>query len=258
MDPCHNFWDKGGDKFDFINESQFFDQLSSFNSVLSCYPHLGSIIRLPLRTSPSKIGEHLKAVGVSEVRQLLQDFIDEEIGIALLFLGNVTSIEVLEIDKFGNRSLLALSTVKKSSQFPLTSSADQDAACMFTCEVERRRCSSPTTVERWGIHRSSFSQSSAASLLSRRAECDTDAVQRVHKLEPEVSLAVPLSILTRPETFGRLYTYLPLPIPTGFPLHLHSPFALTPSRQNLRNRDEKGLVHGSVDRFVSLFVVPDH
>ncbi|KIY44267.1 hypothetical protein FISHEDRAFT_25687, partial [Fistulina hepatica ATCC 64428] len=37
---------------------------------------------------------------------------------------------------------------------------------------------------------------------------------------------------------GRLFTLLPLPIFTEFPLHLHAILALTPDRQALRNRQE--------------------
>ncbi|KAK0502390.1 hypothetical protein EDD18DRAFT_1048553, partial [Armillaria luteobubalina] len=48
-------------------------------------------------------------------------------------------------------------------------------------------------------------------------------------------------------TSGRLFTYLPLPIRTGFPCHVHGLFALTQSRQNLTNKTEIGIVRGSDD-----------
>ncbi|KIO16428.1 hypothetical protein M407DRAFT_86020 [Tulasnella calospora MUT 4182] len=42
----------------------------------------------------------------------------------------------------------------------------------------------------------------------------------------------------KPTFSGRLFTLLPLPIFTHFPLHIHATLALTSSRQNLRNAQE--------------------
>ncbi|KIO19908.1 hypothetical protein M407DRAFT_82184 [Tulasnella calospora MUT 4182] len=61
------------------------------------------------------------------------------------------------------------------------------------------------------------------------------------KLFPHVALAFPVpdATLSPTQTFsGRLFTLLPLPIITHFPLHIHAALALTSSRQNLRNADE--------------------
>ncbi|KAA1478276.1 hypothetical protein DENSPDRAFT_741097, partial [Dentipellis sp. KUC8613] len=43
---------------------------------------------------------------------------------------------------------------------------------------------------------------------------------------------------------GLLFTYLPLPLKTGLPAHIHALFALTPDRQHLRNAEEIGLAEG--------------
>ena len=67
---------------------------------------------------------------------------------------------------------------------------------------------------------------------------------------PDVSLAIPLSIATQAETGGRLFTFLPLPLKTGFPTHIHAPFALTQSRQYLRNSGEAGIVSQADDQYV--------
>ncbi|KIY44257.1 hypothetical protein FISHEDRAFT_52052 [Fistulina hepatica ATCC 64428] len=53
------------------------------------------------------------------------------------------------------------------------------------------------------------------------------------KLFSHIGLAFPLQ---QGIENGRLFTLLPLPIFTAFPLHLHAILALTPDRQALRNR----------------------
>ena len=47
-------------------------------------------------------------------------------------------------------------------------------------------------------------------------------------------------VTTQAVTGGRLFTFLPLPLKTGFPAHVHALFALTQSRQNLHNSGETG------------------
>lgn len=232
------------------------DQLTPFR--LPCIPFSeelpfpGSIIRLPLRTVPSSIND--KPVVPHDIHRLLEDFIDNEIRVCLLFLENITSIEVIEIDVHGNTSVLALSKITRSESTNFVGPIDLSQAKHVTslCSVETSIDGGPSTIEQWRIHHASFPHSDAASRLSQRAGCDPTTALSAHKLLPNVSIAAPLSIITRQTYTGRLYTYLPLPLPTGFPVHIHSLFALTQSRQNLRNHEEKGIVRGSADRLVSL------
>jgi sacsin len=231
--------------------SSLLPRSSPKRSFLSCFSRSsrsrlfpGSIIRLPLRTAPSNIST--KPVDVLEIRQLLLDFVDKEIRISLLFLEHIASIEVVEIDAHGQRLSLALSRVSRSIKLPRPIGTDQNTT--FTCLVETSTDGSPSTSERWRVQNTSFSPTDATSCLSQRAECDCSDSLLKHKLRPDVGLAIPLSILEKSEASGRLYTYLPLPLSTGFPLHIHSLFALTQSRQNLRNREEKGVMRGSDDR----------
>ena len=202
----------------------------------------GSIIRLPLRTGPSNIGT--KRVSPSEIHQLLVDFIGNEIRIALLFLERITSIKVLEIDVHGNSSVLASSEISRSPKVEHPIRIDRTE--ISTAEVQT--ITDHTTVEEWRIQHTSFPQSDVVSRLFQRAGCDPTSTLSEHKLQADVGIAVPLSIRTQEVKSGRLYTYLPLPLPTGFPVHIHGLFALTQSRQNLRNHEEKGIVHGSSDR----------
>ena len=208
-------------------------------------PHFtGSIIRLPLRTSPSSIGA--KRISPSDIHQLLIDFIVNEISIALLFLERITSIKVLEIDVHGNCSVLASSEISRSPKVERPIAMDQIKVTACTCEV--RTITDRTITEEWRIQHTSFPQSDVKSYLSQRAGCDPTDALSAHKLQPDVGIAVPLSIKTQKVQSGRLFTYLPLPLPTGFPVHIHSLFSLSQSRQNLRNHEEKGIVRGSPDR----------
>jgi hypothetical protein len=251
LDPRHNIWTEGGIKFDFVKDQQYVDQLASFGSILPDFPPRvpfpGSIIRLPLRITPSAISRD--PVNVSDIRQLLLDFIREEIAVTLLFLGNITSIEVLEFNTRGARLVLARSDITRSPKVSYSVGTVQNTR--FTCVVKTSTHADrrPTT-EEWRLLHTSFLLSEATSLLSERAACDPTPTLLTHKLRPDVGLAVPFSVFTQSAAPGRLYTYLPLPLQTGFPLHIHSPFALTQSRQNLRNREERGMVRGSDDRFV--------
>jgi sacsin len=100
----------------------------------------------------------------------------------------------------------------------------------------------------WRITHSYFPQADSTSLLSLRLGEDPRPILSKHKLLSEMAIAIPLSILHKEENAGRLFTYLPLPLKTGFPGHVHGLFALTQSRQNLNNGGEIGIVRGSEDR----------
>jgi len=169
------------------------------------------------------------------------------------------SIEVLEIDVDGKRSDLALSTIVKIPKVTRPLAMDQTENTTSTYVVETRIDSGPSVTEKWRIQHTEFPQSDTKSRLCQRAGCDPSDVLSTHKLRAAIGLAIPLSILTpQGGHSGRLYTYLPLPLPTGFPVHIHSLFALTQSRQNLRNREEKGLVRGSADRCIGLATYHDY
>lgn len=185
-----------------------------------------------------------KTIKPSEIRSLLCDFIRDEISIALLFLENVATIEVYEVDAHGNTHCLATSTITRASKV-----ACANQSLTFTCSVKTVTGGSSSIVERWRVQETLFSQGDAIHALSERLGSDASPALTKHKLNPYVALAVSLTTTTDRDTSGRLFTYLPLPLPTGFPVHIHSLFALTADRQHLRNRHQMGLVAGSDDRF---------
>jgi hypothetical protein len=156
---------------------------------------------------------------------------------------------VLKIDADGICSVLALSEISRQPKVdrPLQVGINQTENATSKCVVTTMISGSPTS-EEWRIQHTLFPQSDVVSCLSKRVGCNPSGALSAHKLWPNVDIAIPLSIITKDEDSGRLYTYLPLPLPTGFPAHINSLFALTQSRQHLRNHEEKGLVRGSTDR----------
>ena len=188
-------------------------------------------------------------VDPTEVRELLEEFVRKEIDISLLFLKNVSSIEVHEIDECGKGICLAKANIIRDREDSLDVDDESHRTHRSTVIVD-----TPTVgpVEKtWRILQSSFPQSQA---IVHLLEYDSISILSRHKLLPEVSIAMPLSILTEAEIGGRLFTYLPLPLRTGFPGHVHGLFALTQSRQNLRNSGEIGIARGSDDRRVRFLI----
>lgn len=175
---------------------------------------------------------------------MFQSFIEEEISIALLFLTSVSSIQIFEIDDEGTRCMAKAELVKRQADSQETGRA---LTSTYLCDVNVTTGTDPVVSKSWRIFSSSYERSEAAKLLSVRLGFDVVPALEKQKLFPTVAFAMPLAPSIRCK--GRLYTFLPLPLSTGFPCHVHALFALTPDRQHLRNGEETGLVKG-VDRYV--------
>ncbi|TFK35891.1 hypothetical protein BDQ12DRAFT_267709 [Crucibulum laeve] len=244
LDPLSSFSDEGGAKFDYVAApGQYHDQLSCFDMFLAQQHNNisfhGSVIRLPLRTTGSEISN--KVVQPHEIAQLFHDFVSEEIGISMLFLKHISSIELYEIDVHGTRRQLALSKIERST-FDILANR-----ITHTSVVTNTQAGLAEKKKVWRIINETFSEEEAIAELTRRVGSNPDKTLEKNKLVPEVGIALPHNVLTDKEDSGRLFTYLPLPLKTGFPAHVHSLFALTQSRQNLRNEDT-GIVKGSDDK----------
>ncbi|KAJ6602456.1 hypothetical protein DFH09DRAFT_968836 [Mycena vulgaris] len=250
LDPHHTFTTSGGTKFEFAAKAvEYANQLDVFDFFLppnarnQNFP--GSVIRLPLRKPGAQSSISSKAVDATEIRQLFEDFVREEIGISLLFLKNITSVEVHEVDAQGGRRCLAKSSIQRVEGMSWT--VDSDRHTSFKCTVTVETPLLGRVEKTWRIVHSYFPEAYSTSLLSLRLGQDPRPILSKHKLLSEMAIAIPMSILTKEESAGRLFTYLPLPLKTGFPGHVHGLFALTQSRQNLNNGGEIGIVRGSED-----------
>lgn len=183
-----------------------------------------------------------------KIRKIFQDFIEEELEIVLLFLNNVNSIKIYEIDDKGRSSCLAEAKLSKRSS-NLSQAAGIETISTYVADVAVTRGGS-TTCKSWRIFSASFPRLDVVEQLSKRLGYNVGTALEKQKLHPSVAFAVPLDPKSLRLKKGRLFTFLPLPLSTGFPCHVHALFALTPDRQHLRNTEEKGLVEG-VDRRVT-------
>ncbi|KAF8621710.1 hypothetical protein AX15_007571 [Amanita polypyramis BW_CC] len=227
LDPLHS----GGmkltyDEFvatDHHNHFYFFSDISEPKS----FP--GTVIRLPLRSSPSELSQ--RSVHVDELHQMIKEYIAEELNISLLFLDNLRMIEIWETDGTGKT---CLATWTKSERISVHQSEDRSFIAYDSM------LSNGTTQFSWRIIQTQYSEEEAKSRLGGESVND---IFKKHKLQPDVRLAHPLS--SDGYKSGRLFTFLPLPSKTDFPVHIHALFALTSSRQGLRNPNETGIVPGS-------------
>ncbi|KAF7986757.1 hypothetical protein HWV62_20340 [Athelia sp. TMB] len=246
FDPHHDFTDTGGAFLDFVEHSSLYeDQLSGFEFFLkgnyteTCPK---TIVRLPLRTTAGALNSRIKGevVEPSKISKIFKSFIEEELSIALLFLTSVTSIKIFEIDDSGARCLAEAELVKGR---PETHETGGGSMSTYLSGVNVTRGDNAES-QSWRIFSASYQRSEAASVLSVRLGYDVAPALKKQKLHPNIAFAVPLDPHSLKQKKGRLYTFLPLPLSTGFPCHVHALFALTPDRQHLRNGEEKGLVEG--------------
>ena len=220
-------------------EAQHPDQLEPFRSMLENDGDgmfHGTIVRLALRvpSSPSKISS--KAPTPDEIHTLMEKFIEEELELVLLFLSHLTSVEVREINAEGRVQVLAAAT--KISRQVGFNSCDVTSGVPDAGTIRTMRGGSQTVTSDWYIIRTSTTVEDCVDGLAAALDDTTEHVRKElerEKLRPDVALAFPQ---TSPSFNGRLFTFLPLPLSTGFPCHVHGLFSLTDSRQNLRNPSE--------------------
>jgi len=195
-------------------------------------PFPGTVIRCPLRNAPSGISDQV--VQSEVISQLFKEFIDQELGISCLFLDNIRCIEIYEIAATGPPILLSKMSISLSN--PVDS--------MFKA-VEINRIED-SEIKEWLIIQQTHSRDEAVSILSQQPGYNnltaTRALQGA-KFSPEVMIAVDISSRVR----GRLFTCLPLPIYSGFPVHIHALFGIDTSRARLRCTSV-GLISGSQDQ----------
>jgi hypothetical protein len=235
LDPLRSGGKKIG--YDEFKESDDHKRFDFFSDLFQPSSFPGTIIRLPLRSSPSDLSQH--TVLVPELDQMLRDYITAEMNISLLFLDNLRTIEVWKA-RGSNKTCLATwtksdNTVKRQceeSQLSIYDSVLSDGETKFS----------------WRIVQTQDAEDEAKSRLSIQVGGETvNHVFEKHKLRPEMRIAYPL--FSDEYTSGRLFTFLPLPSKTNFPVHVHALFALTSSRQSLRNRNETGIVAGSDNEY---------
>lgn len=251
LDPLSAFTGSTGKKLDLSHIiSEYPDQVAPFARFLP--PQFvgpsfdNTIIRCPLRTFPGKISS--KVVTADQISHIFTEFIREEIDISLLFLQNIQDIEIYDVDELGNLTCLVTLSIARTESTVLGDGSTTYVATTTTTTNEK------VVETTWRVLQCPFQQAEAIQLLADAILGDPAPILKKHKLLPTVGLATSLKHPSGQQTSGRLFTYLPLPIPTGFPVHIHALFALTQSRQSLLNAQEIGLM--SDDQYaISRFIV---
>jgi hypothetical protein len=237
LDPHNEFKAfPGGISIDIIDEGPIYqDQLAPFISITKDpYKfYQGTIFRLPLRTKDQAIRSRIKNVAAapSEIKQLLEGFGQDELEEAILFLKNISTIEIRHISSGGQEYFIGRATIDQRN-------ASSESSALFTRQVNCEGSAGNLHTRTWRFSTCLTDKSTAANILSKRLGYNIGDELNKEKLVANVELAIPLG---GPSIQGRLFTLLPLPIKTGFPLHFNAVFALTPDRQSLKNVEEGGL-----------------
>jgi hypothetical protein len=247
LDPHNEFKAfPGGISIDIINEGHNYeDQLAPFIPIIQDpYKfYQGTIFRLPLRTKDQAIRSRIKndATAASEIKHLLEDFGQNELEEAILFLKNISTIEIRHISPSGQASLIGRATIDQRNS---------SSTALFTRQVNYEAPVGKLRSRAWRFSTSQTNRSTTAQIMSKLLGYNIGDELIKEKLVANVELAIPLG---GPSIQGRLFTLLPLPIKTRFPLHFNATFALTPDRQSLKNVEEAGLPE-SRERYVDLTI----
>ncbi|KAH8806800.1 hypothetical protein DL96DRAFT_1686030 [Flagelloscypha sp. PMI_526] len=248
FDPYNQFESPhdGGARIDLsVEGGHYHDQLQAFSPFFdpqSTY-HDGTVVRLPLRT-PQQLkhgGIRDESFSPESIRTLFDRFIQDELTIALLFLKNVHSIVLLEIDSNGLQKHCAsasISNVDDIRHLRAFFRGDEDRYLSFSCNVQFRRSDEEGITESWLVSHAITNACDTASAVSGRTGFEVSERLKDDKLYSHVAMAFPLGHTL--SNAGRLFVLLPLPIYTGFPVHLHGVVALMPDRQNMKNPNECG------------------
>jgi hypothetical protein len=167
--------------------------------------------------------------------------VDKELAVVGLFLKSITSIELRVITPDNRKLLIGQVKIEDTSgptgsrSFARGSGARE---ATFRCRVTASSGSLVSTT--WRIYHSVLDSGITSQIMSKRLPSHTNVgdLLKNDKLFSHIGLAFPLNA---PPLRGRLFTLLPLPVYTDFPVHLHGILALTQDRQSLRNKEETGM-----------------
>ena len=205
----------------------------------------GTVIRLPLRSEHHCAKLSSKTISCQEIEDYFQTFAQKEMGICLLFLSSLRSVEFWVIrEGEGVPSCVAFSGIT-----PVVDTSHHDIT--VSRRVETKIYSNPSHEKDWLIRWHSVPNSEAQDQLSTRIDWDVRSTMEDEKLTATVALAIQTDASSGGcLTPGKLFTYLPLPSGANYPCNIHAPFALTADRQSLRNEQEEGIAPGSDDQYV--------
>ncbi|KAJ6531646.1 hypothetical protein DFH09DRAFT_1183014 [Mycena vulgaris] len=258
FDPHERFsgQNAGGVQIDVAAEgSSYRDQLLPFEQFIgsTSADFTGTVVRLPLRTLQQAPKSRIKPTAVDpfEIQTLFNEFVQKELSVVMLFLKHIRFICLKIIDSDGVETFVGSAEIPDTSisekrAFSRTDDAREET---FTCTVTTKASHAPPVSKGWRILHTVQSKSDTLTALNDRLGYKIEATLLAKdKLFSHVALAFPLN---HDESLdGRLFTLLPLPIHTGFPVHIHAILALTQDRQSLRNIEEIGTSPESRERLL--------
>ncbi|KAJ7264998.1 hypothetical protein B0H12DRAFT_1101704 [Mycena haematopus] len=255
FDPHERFSPRqGGVRIDVIDEgSSYSDQLAAFDKSLSpdatgFFP--GTVVRLPLRTVGQAAKSTIKPtpVNASDIETLFDAFVEKELSVVMLFLKHIRYICLKVISPNGQERFVGSAEIPLADKraFSRTASTQQET---FKCTVSVTLPNAKHTQQIWRILHAVRSTDETSRIISRKLGYDIGPKLANDKLFSHVALAFPIQPSVS-QFNGRLFTLLPLPIHTNFPVHLHAILALTQDRQSLRNIEEMGTGSKSRERLL--------
>lgn len=201
----------------------------------------GTAIRLPLRLDASESTIKSTPTDIDIARKMFLDFLKNDLAESMLFLKHITNVILVEIASDGSRRTLGRAWIDNADEVKSLRCRNRgrEAEMSHHNLVVSVDIEGVVSTQKWLITNFVEDYSAAGGLLEtrlRRRSGSLTPMMATEKLLPHVALAIPLEQHAGTLAFrGRLFTLLPLPIFTGFPLHVNAVLALTSSRQNLRN-----------------------
>lgn len=245
LDPHEDFEQyAGGVTIDIIDEGGLFhDQLAPFADLRDLnaedLPYIGTAFRLPLRSKEQAARSRISDSPTTpdQILDIFKDFITSELQRVILFLKNITKVELKRIHTDGRTEQLAAIEIEKLAASARVGTVLRKVTLTIGTQ-------SPTAVM-WCFHHILVDKEEAAAVISARVGYDARPRMAADKLVAAIDVALPL-LSTPPK--GGCSTLMPLPVAfDGFPVHLNAVFALDQNRQNFKNIEEVGSV-GSRER----------
>ncbi|KAK9896543.1 hypothetical protein P389DRAFT_196634 [Cystobasidium minutum MCA 4210] len=221
------------------------DQLAPFEALgrSTAAPYAGTAIRLPLRTPHQAPQSKIKKEAVTEadIATLFMQYLALELEVALLYLRHVRKISFKIIQEDGSVELLGEAEIAAGAsiaQMRNVTGLDTPGARKFALTI-KSKLGNTSKSKKWYMLHYVEDTRQATNMVEQVFRHTINNRLRDEKLYPHVALAMPEEPLGPQD--GKLFTVLPLPVQTGFPLHVHAMLAITPDRQNLRNNVEHNM-----------------
>ncbi|TVY68700.1 Sacsin [Lachnellula suecica] len=242
LDP-HDHWSTGGPMFDFVEdhgELEMQNHMAAYESIMERFdqPFEGTIIRIPLRTSPQALESKIsnRATTVSEIADVLQKFAPEFGDCGLLFMRNVQKLE------FGSTSTPISSAIEMHGELLQSHKLKVNQAVKKA--IKTPTLSFDLSFEAQIRYRSEGVVRNTAFVIHHSIQCGSmsnsmrDWSKEQQQL-PWVAVAAKLPIESAEGLNGSLFTVLPLPISSDQPVHIHGLFSLSPDRARLHHLGDR-------------------